>query len=748
MTAGAESDLRHALPPARQATAPPVPPGEPVLDIRDLSISYASAGGDVRAVRNVDLTLHRGEVIGLAGESGCGKSTLAYGAVRLLRPPAMITSGSVTYHGRRAGTGDVDVLAASAERLRALRWREIAIVFQSAMNGLNPVLRVRDQLLDALEAHALLTTPGRHDRVVDLIEMVGIPRARLGSYPHELSGGMRQRVMIAMALAAEPEVVIMDEPTTALDVVVQREILAEIFELRERLGFSVVFITHDLSLLLEIADRIVIMYAGQLVESGTREQIRTHAGHPYTQGLLTSFPRLRGPRQRLLGIPGSPPDLRGALLGCPFRPRCRFATDDCAGVDMRLIGAGAADPAHVTACPFVTAGQVDPVHAAAAAQRGASAVIGATTPSQSDAEADGEASLAGTGQVALEAMRLDKRYRLGRGRHAVVISAAHEVSLELRRGTIVALVGESGSGKTTVARLLAGQESRSGGQIELDGKPINPAAHRGFRAYKSEVQMVFQDPFASLNPVHTVRYHLERALRVHRKRTGLASNQVTAELDRLLTQVRLTPPESFRDAYPHELSGGQRQRVAIARALAASPRVLLADEPVSMLDVSIRLEVLDLIDDLRRRLDLAVLYITHDIASARYFADQILVMYAGEIVERGPAEQVTQNPSHPYTQLLISAAPDPDAFGRQLQRDEAAAARRPSTQPRVPTGEGCRFAPRCPHAQVRCETQPPLIETGPGRGAACWLLDGAAPETEAPGPEGARAMRTKGGASR
>jgi peptide/nickel transport system ATP-binding protein len=443
--------------------------------------------------------------------------------------------------------------------------------------------------------------------------------------------------MIAMALAAEPEVVIMDEPTTALDVVVQRDILAEIFELKSRLGFSVLFITHDLSLLLEIADRVAIMYAGQLVETGTREQIHLRAAHPYTRGLLTSFPRLRGPRVKLTGIPGSPPDLRGALNGCPFQPRCRYATDACATVDMAL---APLEPDHLTACPFVNAAHVDGVGAPAEAQ-----TRGATE-----------------GEVALEAVELAKRYRLAR---KVKLDAVRGVSLQLRRGAITALVGESGSGKTTVARMLAGQEQRSGGQILLDGQVIDPAAKRGFRAYKGAVQMVFQDPFASLNPLHTVRYDLERALRLHGRRTGSGSGQI--EIDRLLDQVRLSPAEQFRDAYPHELSGGQRQRVAIARALAASPRVLLADEPVSMLDVSIRLEMLDLIEELRARLELAVLYITHDIASARYFADEILVMHNGEIVERGPAEQVTQAPTHQYTRLLIDSAPDPDAFGRQLR---------------------------------------------------------------------------------
>jgi oligopeptide/dipeptide ABC transporter ATP-binding protein len=640
--------------------AEPVPAGVgPVLDIRGLSIAYRSGDGDVKAVRGVDLALHPGQIVGLAGESGCGKSTLAYGAVRLLRPPAVISGGSVTYHGRRIPGGSFDVLAATAPQLRALRWREIAIVFQSAMNALNPVLRIGDQLLDALRAHIALPDEQLRDRAQTMIELVGIPKARLRSYPHELSGGMRQRVMIAMALAVEPEVVIMDEPTTGLDVVVQREILREIFELKDRLGFSVLFITHDLSLLLEIADRVVIMYAGQVVESSPTDQIRAGAAHPYTRGLLGSFPRLRGQRRQLAGIPGSPPDLRGALPGCPFTPRCSWAREACGEIDMRLVAAdrredeagtadgtsGGAGGEHVTACPFVSADS--PAAEPAAMVTGAQAA----TP----------------GPLVLQAVELSKDYRLARGSRPAVVSAVQAVSLDLRRGAVVALVGESGSGKSTIAKLLAGQERRTAGRILLDGVDVEPSARRQFRAYKSEVQMVFQDPFASLNPLHTVRYHLERALRVHRERTGREAS--AAEVDALLEQVRLVPARKFRDAYPHELSGGQRQRVSIARALAAAPRVLLADEPVSMLDVSIRLEVLDLLSELRANLDLAVLYITHDIASARYFADEILVMHAGRIVERGPAEELTQNPTHPYTQLLIASSPDPDSFASEFRSE-------------------------------------------------------------------------------
>ncbi len=680
-------------------------PSAPVLDIRGLSISYLSAGAEVRAVRDVDLALGAGEVVGLAGESGCGKSTLAYGAVRLLRPPAVITSGSVTYSGRRVGADGVDVLKASQRELQRLRWREISIVFQSAMNALNPVLRVSDQLSDALDAHLELSRDEKLERIGTLIELVGIPRARLRSYPHELSGGMRQRVMIAMALAVDPEVVIMDEPTTGLDVVVQREILAEIFQLKDQLGFSVLFITHDLSLLLEIADRVVIMYAGQIIEVGSRDEIRLRPAHPYTRGLLTSFPRLHGARRKLLGIPGSPPDLRGSLTGCPFAPRCRFAREECTSIEMRLTELEQMGPGHVTACPF----------------EAPSGILGEHTGADTSPDAPRQRA---DGQLVLEAARLGKDYRLGAGRRAAVLSAVRDVSLQLRRGSIVALVGESGSGKSTVAKLLSGQEKPSDGQILLDGEPIQPSARRTFRGYKSEVQMVFQDPFASLNPLHTVRYHLQRALHVHRERTGTEGGNVA--VDELLEKVRLTPASKFRDAFPHELSGGQRQRVAIARALAAEPRVLLADEPVSMLDVSIRLEILDLLETLRRELDLAVLYITHDIASARYFADEILVMYAGEIVERGPAEAVTQQPAHPYTQLLVASAPDPDKFGAQLPRaDDDGAGRRAHD---LPAATGCRFAARCPLAEDRCVAQsPPMRRVENDRGAACWRLERSAP---------------------
>jgi len=348
-----KTDLGNHVPSPTQPGARGRLASEPVLSIRDLSIAYRTVAGDVRAVDQVSLDLHASEVVGLVGESGSGKSTLAYGATRLLRAPAVITGGSVQYQGRRMDN-PTDLLELSADQLTSLRWREIAIVFQSAMNSLNPMLNIRDQLTDVMRAHLQVSRQEANDRAAGLLDLVGIPRARLRAYPHELSGGMRQRVMIAMAVATEPEVVIMDEPTTALDVVVQREILGQILELKDRLGFAILFITHDLSLLLELADRIAVMYAGQLMEIGTATEIHHEPSHPYTKRLLRSFPSLRGPRRDLTGIPGTPPDMLDPPPGCPFLPRCTEGTEACTTIEVRLAKVStSADPTHETACPFV-----------------------------------------------------------------------------------------------------------------------------------------------------------------------------------------------------------------------------------------------------------------------------------------------------------------------------------------------------------------------------------------------------------
>jgi peptide/nickel transport system ATP-binding protein len=622
---------------------------QPLLDIQGLSVVYRSRSGDFSAIQDMDLAVYPGEVVGIVGESGSGKSTFAYGAVRLLRPPAIVTAGSVIYRGRRAGRVPVDILNLDREALRALRWREVAIVFQNAMGSLNPVLRIEDQLVDPMDAHLHLSRDEKLDKVRALLALVGIPSDRLRRYPHELSGGMRQRVVMAMALSVDPEVVLMDEPTSALDVVLQREILSQIMELRDRLGLAVVFITHDLPLLLEVADRVAVIHAGQLVETADATDLR-RSTHPRTRALLGQVSRPA--RAMTVGVRDRGQPAGGEIPSAP------------AGVTERR-------------------------------------------------------------SLILDVRAVSKDYRLGR--RGPVISAVRDVSFGLHRGRALALVGESGSGKSTVAKLLAGHEPATSGRILLDGQPLSLARRSDFRRYKSQVQMVFQDPFASLNPARTVRRHLEGPLRLrHLDRAGQEE-----QLRRLLDQVRLTPAERFLTRYPHELSGGQRQRVAIARALAVQPRVLLADEPVSMLDISIRREVLSLLRDLRHRFEVSVLYITHDLVSARYFADDILVMYAGEIVERGPAEEIIRRPTHPYTQLLVASAPgsSPDAAWLRSYRRRADIP--------VPVA-GCRFADRCPSADHLCRTATPAATSvDPGHLVACWHPDRAAPPSPENGVESA-----------
>jgi oligopeptide/dipeptide ABC transporter ATP-binding protein len=665
-----------------------------LLDVRGLSVEYGTGPHALRAVDRVDLKLHPGEVLGIVGESGSGKTTLAFAIARLLKPPGRVTAGEVWYHPR--GAQPADLLAMSEADLRSFRWSNLSVVFQSAMNTLNPVLRLRTQFADTLRAHRPGIGPAEiQSRTRELLQLVGIAPERAEGYAHELSGGMRQRASIALALALEPEIIVMDEPTTALDVVLQRQILTEIMQLRERLGFAVIFITHDLSLLIELADTIMVMYAGRLVETGDAAELHRSPRHPYSRGLLRSFPKLNGPRIRLVGIPGSPPDLKALPSGCAFHPRCPDKLESCPATAPQLTATGLASdsPGHQVSCLLYDG---TPLSA---------------PPELKAQEGDEEIAEQTSGDVdaqpILEARNLTKFFGQ--------FCAVDDVSIALYPGRITALVGESGSGKSTVARLLARLYAPSAGEVTLHGEKAGSSHGRGFRRYVREVQLILQDPFASLNPVHGIDYLLTRPLRVH----GFAKSksEVRAAINQLLTEVSLTPPQQFTSKYPHELSGGQRQRIAVARALAARPAVLLADEPVSMLDVSIRLSLLNLFAALVAERDIALLYITHDIASARQFCHEIIVMYAGQVVEQGPAETVVRRPAHPYTRLLIESSPEPD---RRIRADSSQPAGNPSGALSAPSG--CRFQNRCPLVMDICRTDvPPPFEVTGDHSARCWL---------------------------
>ena len=532
-----------------------------LISVKGLSVDYISEGADINAVQNVSFDIYPGEVFGLVGESGSGKSTVVQAMMRILPPPALISGGKVLIN-------DQDIMTASPSDIIGFRWKQISIVMQSALNALNPVLSIREQINDVLVTHGGLIGEDANDRAEELLSLVDLDSQRLDSYPHQLSGGMKQRVVIAIALAIMPPIIIMDEPTTALDVIVEREIISKIIELRKKLGFTILFITHDLNLLLEFVDRLAIMKNGKIVELDSVDNIQKGGKHPYTKKLISSIPSASGQREK--GLLSKPDSLSFSK---------------------------------------------DPI---------------------------------------LEVKNLKKVFESPGLFNKNIIKAVDGVSFEVFKGEIIGLVGESGSGKSTIAKLITRLIRPSAGSIHLHGKNKQVTESRNVPLeYRKTVQMVFQDPFGSLNSVHTVYHHLARPLIRH----GLKEeNEIFPFIVQLLEKVGLKPGKNFAEKFPHEMSGGERQRVAIARALSLEPQIIIADEPTSMLDVSIRMEILEIFAKMRKENNLTVLFITHDLASARYLADRIIVLKNGMVIEENKSEDLIQNPVEVYTKQLIKAA--------------------------------------------------------------------------------------------
>jgi oligopeptide/dipeptide ABC transporter ATP-binding protein len=571
----------------------------PLLEVSHLRTSFHTRRGVFRAVDDVSFTLERGEILGIVGESGSGKSVTCSSLLRLLpTPPARIEGTHVNFDG-------LDLLRATEAEMRAVRGKRISMIFQDPMTSLNPYLRISDQLIEPLLIHEKISRRAALDRALAMLEAVGIQDAanRLHAHPHEFSGGMRQRVMIAMALITRPDILIADEPTTALDVTVQAQILELIKKLQRELGMAVIFVTHDLGIVSGLCDRVQVMYAGRIMESASTRAIFTAPRHPYTRALQRCVPSLQEKGRRLFTIPGLPPDLSKPIDEKALLARFDFSESD------------AAESAPPAPRPDLAARE-----------------------------------------VILEVKELHTHFagkKPSLFRHAAPpIRAVDGVSFSLKRGEVLGLVGESGSGKSTIARSIMRLAPVTSGAVLLGGRDLGAAAPGDHPAARRDLQMVFQDPFASLNPRMTIFATLAEPLRVHKI---CPLDAIPARVAELMQQVGLSPRDERK--YPHEFSGGQRQRIAIARALALNPKVIIADEPVSALDVSIQGQIINLLADLVRRLDLTLIFISHDLSVVKHVSDRVAVLYRGKIVECGPTLEVMENPRHDYTRTLLAAVP-------------------------------------------------------------------------------------------
>jgi len=669
-------------------------PPPPVLSVRGLRVTFTGSGRDVPAVRGIDFDVRAGEVLGIVGESGSGKSVTALAVTGLLPPTARL-EGSIRI-------GAVEVTEADPETLRRMRGRDVGMIFQDPTTTLNPVLPIGRQVIEGQVAHGFVAAGDAGAQAAELLREVDIPDpdARVGQYPHQFSGGMRQRAVIAMAMAGEKRLIIADEPTTALDVTVQAQVLAVLAKRQAQTGAAVILITHDLGVVAETADRVAVMYGGRIVENGEVGEIFRRPRHPYTVGLLRSLPRVDTVADRLVPIPGQPPAPSRLPGGCVFHPRCSIGRDRklCAAEEPALLEV---EPGHGSACHY--AGEVQALlEATRPAPVLASAAVSGAAPMAAGVARDAAVPL-----LAVEGLQVHFPIRTGLLRRQTgTVRAVDGVSLVVRAGETLGLVGESGCGKTTTGRAIMGLIRATGGSVRFGGEEVTTMGPAALRRARRNMQYIFQDPYASLNPIKTVGDIVAEPLRIHGIFDEMGGMRRVGELFELVGLSR-----TMLGRYPAEFSGGQKQRIGIARALALSPKLLILDEPVAALDVSIQAQVVNLLQDLQRELGLAYLFIAHDLSVVRHISDRVAVMYLGRIVEESTRDGLYATPTHPYTQSLLSAVPvpDPDRRGKGgrivLQGDIPSPARPPP---------GCTFHPRCFRAEARCAVEVPVFRDYPG----------------------------------
>ena len=664
---------------------------ENILEVKDLVVHYETDDGCVQAVNGMNFSIGKKKTLGLVGETGAGKTTTAMSILNLVpNPPGKIKQGSIILDGK-------NVLEMNDEELEAMRGNDVAMIFQDPMTALNPVLTVGDQIAESIMLHQNVSEEEAMVKAKEMLELVGIPGSRAYDYPHQFSGGMKQRVVIAIALACEPKLLLADEPTTALDVTIQAQVLVLMNELIKKREMSMLLITHDLGVVAESCDDVAVMYAGRIVEIGSVDEVFNSVSHPYTEGLFNSLPNLHERGEALTPIDGLMPNPMDLPAGCAFAPRCKYATEACRqGVPgLRHMGG-----THYVACDAYNQAdfQLDKYKAPHKAEKKAQVVAEEETQKERD--------------ILLEVDHLTKYFNTPKG----LLHAVDGVSFTVERGKTLGIVGESGCGKSTTGRAILKLHEPTSGKILFGGEDITNYSRSKMRGKRTEMTIVFQDPFSSLDPRMSVSQLISEPIREHKL---LKTNkEIEARTLELMDIVGLD--RRYVNTYPHELDGGRRQRIGIARALAVDPDLIICDEPVSALDVSIQAQVLNLLNELQRKTGVTYIFVTHDLSVVKFISDDIAVMYLGQMVEKAPADELFANPLHPYTKALLSAIPEPIVNGEKKERKLI---KGEITSP-VNLPDQCRFLKRCDVCQACCETgkNPELKEVSPGHFVACHCV--------------------------
>ncbi len=631
-----------------------------LLSVKNLATHFHAGPGRIaRAVDGISFDLQQGKTLALVGESGCGKTQTAFSIIKLIAENGYHPSGEIFFENR-------DLSKLNQEEMRHLRGNDIAMIFQEPMTSLNPLFRIGDQLQEPLKQHLKVSQGASRKRAIELLDRVGIPdpHKRVDDFPHQLSGGMKQRVMIAMALACEPKLLIADEPTTALDVTIQAQVLRLMSDLQKQTGMAILLITHDMGIVNQMADDLCIMYGGRIAEYGSREQIFKNMSHPYTKLLFSSIPKLEKPAFLLDTVPGLVPSATEYAEGCRFANRCPAVMDVC----KKESATHSPSSGHQVTCHLLDKGINSKWDL-----KDQKTPINKRTPST---------------QTLISIKNLKTYFPIRKGIFLRIVNhirAVDDINLELAKGTTVALVGESGCGKTTLGESILKLNSHTQGEVEFSGQDVMQLAGNDLKRFRKHMQMVFQDPFGSLQPRMTIEAIIAEGLEIHYP--DLSQTEKAEKISRVMQEVGLSP--SVLERYPHEFSGGQRQRIAIARALILEPEFLVLDEPTSALDVSVQAQVLNLLKDLQEKRNLTYLFISHNLSVVRYLADTVAIMYLGKIVEQAPVETLFNNPKHPYTISLLNSVPD---LGEQ-KPFEPLIGDVPS--PLHPPA-ACHFHPRCP----------------------------------------------------